>query len=307
MAFDRQTLVIPDKTCFEERVINTQGDVIIGDRSLLEFGIKTDGRVFVGEHTIMDGGIRAKNDIHVDIFSTIHGDVSSEGSIYLGEKVKIEGKLSVLGDLDVGDSVELEQGFEAKGWINIRNPIPTIIYIFIYLLQLLRMGKSEEIEKILEELEQHNGATIPISDTFLFIPNNSIIGTTQSQVNYSLTIGKQCKISGNYTVQGTITIDDESVVCGTLAATGDIRCGKKVKIQGNIISKGEVIIDDNCIIEGKIQGEKISLSKTASVHGTVFANKGLTFTDPISKQTTELLQRYNHDVDVVDQVEKILE
>ncbi|MEM0466114.1 MAG: polymer-forming cytoskeletal protein [Candidatus Thermoplasmatota archaeon] len=304
MTFDRKTLIIPDKTCFEERIIATKGDVIIGDRSLVQFGIKTDGRIFIGEHVILDGELQASNDIRIDIFSTINGNINSGGNIYLGEKVKIQGKLSVAGDLDVGDDVEINEGFEAKGWINIRSPIPMIIYIFIYLIQLLRMGKSEEIEKILQELEQQNESTIPISEFFLFIPNNSIIGTTKSQVDTNVSIGKHCKILGNYTIQGNVTIGDESVICGTIQATGSITCGKKVKAQGNLIATGEVMIDDNSYVEGKIQAESIKLSKTATVHGTLLAHHGVNFIDT---KTTEKIQRFNHDVDIVDQVEKILE
>jgi predicted acyltransferase (DUF342 family) len=142
MVFDRKTLVIPGKTQFEEKIISSVGDVVIGDRSLVHFGIKTNGRIFVGEYVITDGDLSAKNDVRIDIFSSIGGDISSGGNVYLGEKVKVAGKLSLAGDLDVGDNVEIESGFEAKGWINIRSPIPTVIYIFIYLLQLLKMGHS---------------------------------------------------------------------------------------------------------------------------------------------------------------------
>ena len=68
--------------------------------------------------------------MRVDIFSTIGGDIQSGGNVYLGEKAKIKGTLSLKGDLDVGDSVEIEKGFEAKGWINIRNPVPSCYIYF---------------------------------------------------------------------------------------------------------------------------------------------------------------------------------
>ena len=148
MVFDRQTLVIPDGTIIEEDCIQSNGDVIIGDRCLVQFGIKTDGRIFIGEHVIIDGDLSATGDIRIDIFSRIRGNVHSKQNVYLGEKVTVDGKLSVTGDLDVGDSVNVKEGFEAKGWINIRSPIPMIIYIFIYLMQLLKMGHSEEIERM---------------------------------------------------------------------------------------------------------------------------------------------------------------
>ena len=114
MVFDRKTLVIPEKTRFEERTITTKGDVVIGDRCLIRFGLKTDSRIFVGEHVIIDGELDANKDVRIDIFSNIGGDIKSGGNAYLGEKTKVKGKLSLKGDLDVGDSVEIEKGFEAK-------------------------------------------------------------------------------------------------------------------------------------------------------------------------------------------------
>jgi len=307
MTFDRKTLVFPDKTYFEEQVIITKGDVVIGDRSLLRFGVNTDGRIFVGEHAIIDGNLEATNDVRVDIFSTIGGDIKSGGNVYLGEKAKIKGTLSLKGDLDVGDSVEIEKGFEAKGWINIRNPVPVVIYIFVYLMQLLKMGRSEEIERILEELEQNEGGTIPISESFLFLPNNSIISVSNSKVEGSLQIGKECKLPGNYDIKGNISVDEKSEILGTLKATGNVFCGKKVKIHGNITSTGTVNITEQVEIFGNVSGEEIFLSKTASIQGTLLGKKGISFQDVLKEQATEKVKRFESDVDVVDEVKEMLE
>jgi predicted acyltransferase (DUF342 family) len=307
MTFNRKTLVIPDKTYFEEQVIITKGDVVIGDRSLLRFGVNTDGRIFVGEHAIIDGNLEATNDVRVDIFSTIGGDIKSGGNVYLGEKAKIKGTLSLKGDLDVGDSVEIEKGFEAKGWINIRNPVPVVIYIFVYLMQLLKMGRSEEIERILEELEQNEGGTIPISESFLFLPNNSIISVSNSKVEGSLQIGKECKLPGNYDIKGNISVDEKSEILGTLKATGNVFCGKKVKIHGNITSTGTVNITEQVEIFGNVSGEEIFLSKTASIQGTLLGKKGISFQDVLKEQATEKVKRFESDVDVVDEVKEMLE
>ena len=307
MAFDRKTLVIPDETMFQEQLISTQGDVVIGDRCLLQFGIHTNGRIFVGEHVITDGNLEATNDVRVDIFSTVGGDIQSGGNVYLGEKVKVKGKLSLKGDLDVGDSVEIENGFEAKGWINIRSPIPVVIYIFIYLVQLLRVGHSEEIERILEELEQNDGDTIPISESFLFIPTSSILGASKSKVDYNLRIGKDCKILGNYDIKGDIFIDEKTEVYGSLNASGDIFCDNKVKIHGNIETHGNVSMNSDTRIFGDVSGKKIFLSKKAFVQGTLHAKEGISFHDTGKEEASEKVKRFESDVDVVDDVEKLLE
>ena len=307
MVFDRKTCVIPEKTTFEERTIITHGDVVIGDRSILQFGIKTDGRIFVGEHVIIDGTLDARQDIRIDIFSNIGADIHSGGNVYLGEKVKVKGKLSLTGDLDVGDSVEIEKGFEAKGWINIRSPIPIVIYIFIYLTQLLRMGRSEEIERLLAELEENNGELIPISETFLFIPGNAIISRQKSQTDFHIHIKKNCKILGNYSVNGNMVIDDDTQIIGSIHSTGDVICGKQVIIHGNITASGEVHIKDKTKIFGNVSGGKICLSKTASIQGTLYASKGVSFVNKAEKQATEKVKRFETDADIVDEVKSMLE
>ncbi|MCJ7570859.1 MAG: polymer-forming cytoskeletal protein [Candidatus Thermoplasmatota archaeon] len=307
MVFDRKTLVIPNNTKFEEKNIVTNGDVVIGDRCLIQFGIKTDGRIFIGEHVIIDGNLDATEDIRVDIFSNIGGSVKSGGNVYFGEKVKVKGKLSLNGDLDVGDSVEIDQGFEAKGWINIRSPIPIVIYVFIYLMQLLKMGHSEEIERILSEIEENDEDMIPISEIFLFIPNNSIIGVQKSKIDYNVKIGKKTKILGNYDIKGNIFIEENTIFHGSLKVIGDVFCDKKVKIQGNIDSSGNVKIEDETNIAGKISAEKIFLSKTSSVNGELFAKNGISFKSPSKIQAEEKVERFEKDTDIVDEVDNLLE
>ena len=307
MVFYRKTLVVPNNTKFEEKTIVTNGDVVIGDRCLIQFGIKTDGRIFVGEHVIIDGNIEATEDIRVDIFSAIGGNVKSGGNVYFGEKVKVKGKLSLKGDLDVGDSVEIDQGFEAKGWINIRSPIPVVIYIFIYLMQLLKIGHSEEIERILSEIEENDGDMIPISEIFLFIPNNSIIGIQKSKIDYNIKIGKKTRILGNFDVKGNIFIEENTVFHGSLKATGNVFCDKKVKIQGNIDSLGDVKIEDETNIAGKISAEKIFLSKNSTINGELFAKNGISFKSPSKIQAEEKVERFEKNTDIVDEVDNLLE
>ncbi|MCK4348738.1 MAG: polymer-forming cytoskeletal protein, partial [Thermoplasmatales archaeon] len=307
MTFDRQTLVIPDETKFDEHTIITKGDVIIGDCCLLQFGVKTDGRIFVGEHVIVDGDLEATKDIRTDVFSRIGGNVKSGGNVYLGERVKLGGKLSLKGDLDVADSVEMDEGFEAKGWINIRSPIPVVIYLFIYLAQLLKMGHSEEIERLLEEMEENDGGTIPISEIFLFIPNNSIIGVQKSKVDCNLRVGRKSHLIGNYDVKGNVYVEDDSVIYGTLKSTEDVFCGKNTNVQGNIDAKGDVRVDENAHIAGDISGGKIYLSKIASVDGMLFAKNGISFVMPVESDTEEKVRRFESNVDILDEVDEMLE
>jgi predicted acyltransferase (DUF342 family) len=307
MAFDRKTLVIPDYTKFEEKTIITKGDVIIGDRSLIQFGIKTDGRIFVGEHAIIDGDLEASKDVRIDIFTNIGGSVISNGNVYLGEKVKINGKLSLQGDLDVGDSVDIKNGFEAKGWINIRSPIPIVIYIFIYLTQLLKMGHSEDIDRILQEIEENDGDTIPISEIFLFIPNNSIIGIQKSKVDNNASIGKNSRLLGNFDIKGNVFIKEGSSIDGTLRTTGDVYCNKNVTILGNVNANGDLVVEDRSKVAGNISAEKIYLSKNALIDGMLFAKNGISFVNFSNEHAEEKITRFQSSSALYEDIDDLLE
>lgn len=307
MTFDRMTLIVPDETKFEECNIITKGDVVIGDRCFVQFGIKTDGRIFIGEHVAIEGNLEANDDIRIDIFSNIKGNIKCGRNVYLGEKVKVEGKLALKGDLDVGDSVEISKGFEAKGWINIRSPIPVVIYVFIYLLQLLKMGHSEEIEKILKEIEEKGEDKIAISENFFFIPDNTIIGVLKSEVSYNLSLGKKSVLRGNFEIKGNVNLENDSIVHGSILSTGDFYCGKNTTINGNIMTNGNVKIEEKSSIFGNISGNKIFLSKTASINGELFAKEGVSFISPSKIKMDEKIERFEAEADVVDEVKNILE
>jgi len=307
MVFDRHTLVIPDNTIFHDSYIETTGDVIIGDRCLVQFGIKTDGRIFIGEHAIVDGDLEATSDIRIDIFTRIGGKVQSNGNVYLGEKVNVEGKLSVTGDLDVGDSVEIKDGFEAKGWINIRSPIPMIIYIFIYLTQLLKMGHSEEIERILIELEETDEASIPISEIFLFLPNNAIVGLKKIKTDGDTRIGKKSQILGNIHSKGSILVSDEATVKGCLFADNEIYLGKNIKLEGSLRAQKTIRIDEHTEIHGNITAQKIFLSKTVKATGTLYSDEGTTFIEPYDYHADESLRRFEDDMSYIEPVSEPLE
>lgn len=174
-------------------------------------------------------------------------------------------------------------------------------------MQLLKMGRSEEIERILEELEQNDGETIPISESFLFLPNNSIISISNSKVEGNLQIGKECKLLGNYDIKGNVSVGERTEILGSLKATGNVFVEKKVRIQGNILSTGTVNIAEQVSIIGNVTGEDILLSKTASIEGTLLGKKGISFQDASKDQATEKVKRFESNVDVVDEVKEMLE
>ncbi len=301
MPFDKKTLIIPDSTIFEEHNILVNGDVVISDRAKLEYGIITDKRVFIGENVSTNGNITAKDDIRIDMFSLVNGDIDGKKDIYLGEKVTIFGKVFVGRDLDVGDDVKIEKGFEARGWINIRNPIPIMIYIFVYLLELLRQGKSKEVEKILREIEKEDEMFF-VSDDFLFVPKNSFVGVYESRIKGNVRIGDHCSLIGNYFVSGDIKIGNETEIYGGLKTENNVILGEKSIVNGDVECGGKIVLRDGCQVFGDVVCKRLEMFRSALINGTINAENGVHFKTHEDENMREKVERFNIGVDDVESV-----
>jgi predicted acyltransferase (DUF342 family) len=289
MVFDKRTLVIPSETeiDMETNIITISGDVIIADRTIVDYTITTDGRVFIGEHVKLKGDIIAEDDVFIDRFSEVAGKIDGSNDVLLGEGVKIQGKVTVGKDLDVGDNVKLENGFDAKGWINIRNPIPYIIYLFIYLFELLKRGESKEVDKILTELEQQSTEDILVSEIFFFVPRNSVMTLEQIKIKGNCRIGENCKLKNNLEVSGTIKIGNES------------------EFEGNIESKTKVSLGEECNIVGDINSPSVELYQNTVVEGVIHTTQGTRILMPESAEKQKMdakLKRFEKGMDDLDEI-----
>ena len=227
MVFDRKTMVIPNETVNENRHMQVIGDIILDDRAVVDYTLETEKRIFIGEWVKVHGDMTAEDDIRIDKFSEIQGDIVGGNDIYLGERVKVSGKLTVGKDLDVGRDVAIENGFDAKGWINIRNPIPMIIYFFIYLFNLIKRGKSEEVERILREidLEDPSADEILVSEDFLYVPSEAVVDPDTIEIKGNCRIGEKCKLKGNYNVTGNVKLGNDTEFIGRIIAQGNVTIG----------------------------------------------------------------------------------
>ncbi|MEE9152099.1 MAG: polymer-forming cytoskeletal protein [Thermoplasmata archaeon] len=295
MVFDKKTLVIPDNVKFEEHNIVSKGDFIIGDRANFGLGIITDGRVFIGEKTKVKGNITTKDDIRIDMWTQVEGDVTGGKNVFLADKVKIKGKVSVGRDLDLSDSAEIGK-FEAKGWINVRSPISLIIYVYLYLLELMKQGRSQEVEMILDELDGESEEFI-ISDVFTFVPNDSEITLQRAKIKGNCWIGENCRILGNYSVSGYMKIGSKTKFHGSIEAGKDLDIGSNSEIVGSITSKGTVTIDANTHIHGNVKAKSVEIRKSVVVEGKIQAQDGLTFTTPESKEMKVKVERFERGLD----------
>lgn len=200
---------------------------------------------------------------------------------YLGEFVTIDGKLIVAGDLDVGKEVKIKGGFEAKGWIVVRNPVPVIIFIFLYIREMMRLGKDEEIEKALEELFEDSEDINDFdekgpSDNFLLIPADSKISSEAIESAGEAVIGSNCFLVGSIRAQ-TIETGKNLTLKGSMLSEGKISLGESNTVYGNLTSKGQVDISRNSRVFGGIKADSVILHENAKVDGTIKAPSGVSF------------------------------
>jgi predicted acyltransferase (DUF342 family) len=270
-----KTLIVPDNTTMEEHSIVVDGGAIIGNHSDLGFGIIAD-MVITGERVKINGNIIAENDIRIDMWSRITGDVRTRNDAYIGDFVDISGRLVVGSDMDIGKDVKIGGGFHTQGMIVVRSPVPVILYIFLYLTELIRMGKDEEVEKALNELFEDDNEDID-QDKLLVIPGGSKIDLDTIKVPDKAVIGSSCRMMGNIRAASLI-MGSNNTLFGSIKTTNGITIEEQNTIHGNLVSRGDIQVDKNTHILGEINGRTIIIHEDARVDGAMKAPNGVIIT-----------------------------
>jgi predicted acyltransferase (DUF342 family) len=259
-------LAIPDGTTVEEHDLVTAGDVLVGGQSTVEFGVR--GRnVIAGERVRFGGHIEAEGDCRLDMWSDVADNVLVGEDAYLGERVHVGGELKVAGDIDIGDDVDIEEGFEANGWIVIRNPMPTVVFVFVYLSQLLRIGEEEAAQDVLSELTDGESDHDP-----MVIPRGATVGDDAWRVSTPATVGDDCRIHGNIRAE-SVSVGRDTIVFGSLRGKGELVVGRGTEIKGDVTTRdGDVRIGPGVKVWGDISGNDVELHENATVDGTIRAS-----------------------------------
>jgi predicted acyltransferase (DUF342 family) len=261
---------LPDHTRLEERTLRTDQDIIIADRCRIDYGLA--GReIVVCEFCKINGSIVASGDARIDNWCDIGGDVIVEDDAYLGEGVKIQGKLVVKGDLDIGDNVQIERGFEAKGWISIRNPMPVIIYIMMYLVAVLGIEREDELDAFLEKVFGDEERSV---GTPLMIPAGATMNMQTFSVPGKMTIGSECRLHGNIRARAVV-VREETTIFGSLHVQENASIAPGSVIHGDIQSEGDVIIEQDAHVLGNVSCRGLTLHEDARVDGIIRAPGGL--------------------------------
>jgi predicted acyltransferase (DUF342 family) len=272
-------LAIPAGTTAEEHDVVTDGRVLVGGQSTVEFGIRGDG-LFAGERVRVDGDIEVENDCRLDVWCDVEGNVLVGENAYLGERVHVGGELRVAGDLDIGDDVEIDDGFEANGWIVIRNPMPTIVFLFVYLSQLLQIGEEEAAEDLIEQLTGEDESEP------LVIPRGATVSDDAWRVSTPATIGPECRLNGNVRAS-SIEVGEETEIYGSLRAREDITVGEGATVHGDVTTRdGTVRIAPGARVLGDLACEDVTIDD-GEIDGAIRARGEVTMgSDPIGSDAS---------------------
>ncbi len=263
-------LTIPENTVFEEGSIVVDGDVIVCPGSSISYGL-TAKKIIIGEKVKIDGDVVGE-EVRIDSWCTIKGNVVSKGEAYIADFTSIEGKLTVFGDLDIGRNVKIKEGFEARGLITIQDPLPTIIFIFFYLLELLRLGKLEEAEQLFEELEDEE------IQNPLVIPENTVIDLNRIQTEAGILV-EGSRVVGNIKARSAEIKDSEvfgSVRCRAVENDGKsgVVLVRNSKIHGAIEGRVVVVLKGSKVV-GQINAEKVYVEENCVVEGNIAGKSGI--------------------------------
>ena len=274
------SLKIPDGTTVEEHDLVTDGDVIVGGQSTVEFGVRGQN-VVAGERVRFGGDIEAEGDCRLDMWCDVAGNVLVGDDAYLGERVHVGGQLMVSGDLDIGDDVEIDQGFEANGWIVIRNPVPTLVFYFVVLSQLLRVGETDAAEEISEAL----GGDSPHDP--LVIPRGGTVSDDSWQVSTPATVGDGCRLHGNLRAR-EIEMGADNNVFGSLRARGDVAVDEGTRIHGDVTTRGGTVeLAKDVRILGDVSCADLELHEDAVVDGSIRSKGEMRIVRPEANRDVE--------------------
>ena len=262
--------LLPDGTELQEHSIKTERNIVIGEFCQIDYGLR-GADVIVGDSTKIREYIWADGDARIGNWCEIGSDVVAKQDAYIGEGAKINGKLKVAGTLDIGERVEIKEGFEATGAIEVRNPMPVIMFILIYFMTLLQIQREEDVDRILDGLFSDDDEEFEMP---LMIPSRSKLNMKLFSVPSTMKIGKGCRLHGNIRA-GSIDVQPDTVIFGSLRAKRGITVTNGVEIHGNVESSDEVYVKKGAHILGDVIAKTIRLHEDARIDGTIEAPHGL--------------------------------
>ena len=262
--------LLPDGTELQEHSIRTDRTIVIGEFCQIDYGLR-GADVYVGESSKIGEYVWADGDARIGNLCEIGGDVIAQEDAYIGEGVTINGRLVVNGTLDIGENVQIKEGFETKGAIEVRNPMPVFMFIIIYLMTLLQIKNEKELDRILDDIFSEDQAKMEIP---LMIPARSRLNMKLFSVPSTMKIGQRCRLHGNIRA-GSIDIQQDTVIFGSLRAKHRISVARGVTVHGSVEGGGTVSVNKGAHVLGNVIAKSLTLHEDAKIDGTIEAPHGL--------------------------------
>jgi predicted acyltransferase (DUF342 family) len=259
--------VLPEKTELQERILRTNGDILVGDHCNISYGLYGND-VVVCEFCKLIGDVIAEGDLRIDNFCEITGTVVCDGDAYLGEGVKVHGKLTIGGNLDIGNNVTIDKEFKAFGDISIRNPMPVFLYLFLYVMMMFHLDSEVEVDKVVDAIISEANSEP------LVLPPHTIMDLRYFSVSTPMEIGARCRLHGNIKAK-TISTKNDVTIFGGIHANHHVKIGERTVVHGDVVSKN-VKIERNANIFGDVAGDKVWMHEDALVNGIIRSPYGLT-------------------------------
>ncbi|WP_281194074.1 polymer-forming cytoskeletal protein [Halorubrum sp. F4] len=287
-------LSVPSGTTVEEHDVVVDGDVLVGGQSTVEFGIR--GRnVAVGERVDVGDDIEADGDCRLDTWCSVDGNVLVGEDAYLGERVTVTGRLMVSGDLDIGDDVDIEEGFEANGWIVIRNPVPALVFYFIVLSQLFRVGETDAADELAEALADGDDVRDP-----LLVPRGAEVSDDAWRVSTPAVVGDDCRLHGNLRAE-SVTVGERNEVFGSLRAREDVAVGADTTIHGDVTTRGgTVTIEAGAHVRGDVSAGDLVIHDGAEIDGSLRARGEMKLVQSVANHEATTADDEDHGATTAD-------
>jgi len=197
--------------------------------------------------------------------------------------------------------VELDpNAIDSRGRINIRNPISVIVYLLLYLLELLRRDDSKEVENFFKEIEEGEEEKILISRNFTYFPRGSTIGSEKIEIPGDMNIGHDCQIVGDLKVGGSLDIESEAQIFGDIDTGSDIFLGENTVINGNIRSLGDIVIHHAARISGDVRARNINTTPDTIIDGTLKGEEGIRINPDGDTGIEDRMERFEKGVDEME-------
>jgi cytoskeletal protein CcmA (bactofilin family) len=150
--------------------------------------------------------------------------------------------------------------------------MPTIVFLFVYLSHLLRIGEEETADEVVSEVLSDDGSD---SDPVL-IPRNGSVSDDAWRVSTPATVGDDCRLHGNLRAE-RLAVGEDNIVFGSLRAKSDVHVGEGTEIKGDVTTRdGTVSVGPDVTIWGDISATDVQLHEDATVEGSIRARGEMT-------------------------------